>query len=126
MMASGAKGGIFWIVPVLLLILIDMDIAHKNAPVDRSKDSNGLIKSDVSGRNGPRAFFLAWVTETVIGAMIFVIFFGSAFYPLYNGVVTTGWDPYSSMLWGFLPFIALAAFVSRVFISAKQGFTPVI
>ena len=72
-----------------------------------------------------RAYFLLWVLETVIGSMIWVIMFGQVFMPLYLGVSTGTWDTYSALLWGFIAFIVLAAFVARVFEAAKRGYAPV-
>lgn len=82
-------------------------------------------KKEIKDISPNRANFLLWVLETIIGFMLWVILFGQVAVPLYLGISTTGWDTYTALLWSFLMFIVLAAFVARVFESAKRGYAPV-
>jgi hypothetical protein len=73
-----------------------------------------------------RAYFLAWAIETALGFMVFVTIFGQVAYPLYVGVNTGDFDQYSLMLWGFLGFVTIAAFLIRVVDTAKEGYRSLI
>jgi len=85
-----------------------------------------MARAEVAALNLPaKAHFLAWAIETILGIMFFIILYGQIAYPLYLDVSTTGWDEYSLLMWGFMMFIALAAFVIRVIQSAKAGYEPV-
>lgn len=74
-------------------------------------------------KNGPaRAYFIAWVTETAIGTLLFALLFGNIAMPQILAVVTSGWDTYSIIIWGVVPLICIAGFIVRVIRSAQSGF----
>lgn len=69
-----------------------------------------------------RAYFIAWVTETAVGTLLFAIMFGQIAMPQLLAVVTSGWDTYSIIIWGVVPMICIAGFIVRVIRSAQSGF----
>jgi hypothetical protein len=73
-----------------------------------------------------RARFLAWAIETALGFTVFVMIFGNVAAPLFLGVSTATWDPYSILLWGFMMMVCIAAFMIRVVESAKNNFSSLI
>jgi hypothetical protein len=67
---------------------------------------------------------LAWAIETLLGVMFFIILFGQIAYPMYLDITTSGWDSYTVLMWGFVMFIVLAAFLIRVIHTARNNFEP--
>jgi hypothetical protein len=69
-----------------------------------------------------RAYFIAWVVETSIGTLMFIVLFGTVAMPQFLATSTTGWTLYSVTLWVLIPLICIGGFVTRVIRSAQSGF----
>jgi len=70
-----------------------------------------------------RAYFIAWVIETSLGALFFFVLFGTVAAPQFYAISTSGWNTYAILIWVFLPLICIAGFAIRVIRSAQSGFT---
>lgn len=70
-----------------------------------------------------RAYFIAWVVETSIGTLLFIVLFGTVAMPQFLATPTTGWTLYSVTLWVLIPLICIGGFVTRVIRSAQSGYT---
>jgi hypothetical protein len=82
--------------------------------------------SKVTDQKDPKdrltAWFMSWVFEACFGTFMFAILFGNVVWPQWKAISTAGWDAYSLLLWGFMPFVCLAVFIMRLIDSAKQGY----
>ena len=64
---------------------------------------------------------IGWAVESGIGLLLWAVIFGEVVYPQWLLVSTAGWNVYAIVLWGIIPFVALAAFILRMIDTAKAG-----
>jgi len=64
------------------------------------------------------------IIELGISSLMAAIIIGKVAIPQLNAVSTSGWDPYSALLWPLIPFIVLAALAMAIIYHVKYGAWP--
>ena len=72
-----------------------------------------------------KARFVDVILELGIGCLLAAIIIGKVAMPQIVAVSTTGWDPYTILVWGVFPLVVVSAMLMAIIYHVKYGAWPV-
>ena len=70
-----------------------------------------------------KAKLIGTVLDLAISTLLGAIIIGKVSLPAFYAVVTTNFDPYTLLIWGIIPLVLVAAWLTAMYNRAKYAYT---
>ena len=75
------------------------------------------------GKKTLKAKLIGTVLDLAISTLLGAVIIGKVSLPAFYGVVTTSFDAYTLLVWGILPLVLVAAWITAMYNRAKYAYT---